>query len=427
MKLTGVLTIQPAIAAPLTEPGAGLTRPASGPDRCGVSWNGAMDSRPCIFDLDHRQLSRLMIDWGLPAFRADQVLRWIYRHHTADPSRMTNIPSAHQRILAEHLRFADGQVRCHQTATDGVQKLLIRWSRAHTTIRPMTHTRTLETECVMIPANGNKKSGHRPETRRRTACVSSQIGCPVGCLFCASGLGGLDGNHTSGHMVEQVWRLAALPGVTGITHVVFMGMGEPLANLEQVTRAIGVMTADWGLGISARHITVSTVGLPSQMRRLADLKLPVTLAISLHAPNDHLRRRLIPWAQHVSIDQLTDAGRYYFERTGREVTLEYILLGGVNDQAQHASELTRVARTLRANVNLIRYNEVKSLPYVRPNTQSVYRFQNILRSAAINTHIRASRGRDIAAACGQLRHEHTVQQSATDRSNYQETDVAIRS
>jgi len=173
-----------------------------------------------------------------------------------------------------------------------------------------------------------------------------------------------------------------------------------------VVSAVRTLMAPWGLNISGRRITISTVGLPRAIERLADEGLPVTLAISLHAPNDALRRRLIPWAQYTTISDLMDAGRYYFSQTGREVTLEYILLGGVNDRPQHAGELASVARTLRANVNLIRYNEVAGLPYQRPDDNAVLQFQQVLLDRGVNTHIRASRGRDIAAACGQLRHEH---------------------
>jgi 23S rRNA (adenine2503-C2)-methyltransferase len=251
-----------------------------------------------------------------------------------------------------------------------------------------------QTECVMIPADD-----------RRTACISSQVGCPVGCTFCASGLEGLDTNLTAGQIIEQVWLLNQLPQVERIGNVVFMGMGEPLANFDAVTKALTALMADWGFGISGRRITISTVGLPAPIRRLADLELPVTLAISLHAPNDELRKRLIPWAEYVSIDQLLDAGRYYFNRTGREVTLEYILLHKVNDRATHAQQLAKLAKQLRSNVNLIRYNEVEGLPFGRPYTEDVTAFQEILRDAGVNTHIRASRGRDIAAACGQLRQE----------------------
>lgn len=245
-----------------------------------------------------------------------------------------------------------------------------------------------------------------PSEDRKTACISSQVGCPVGCRFCASGLGGLDGNLSAGRIVEQVWRLGRLPGVERITNVVFMGMGEPLSNFAAVTKAVRTLAAQWGPWISARKITISTVGLPKAIEKLADeLDLPVTLALSLHAPNDQLRRQLIPWANYTTIDELLSACAKWFSKTGREITLEYIMLGGVNDQPEHARQLADVARTLRANINLIRYNEVAGMPFNRPSTEDVLAFQAILKSRRINTHIRASRGRDIAAACGQLRHE----------------------
>ncbi|MHC5005300.1 MAG: radical SAM protein, partial [Planctomycetota bacterium] len=191
-----------------------------------------------------------------------------------------------------------------------------------------------------------------------------------------------------------------------VTNVVFMGMGEPLANLGRVMQAIRIINAPWGLGISARRITISTVGLPGAIRRLVDFELPVTLALSLHAPNDELRRELIPWASYATIAELLDACEAYFASTGREITLEYILIRNVNDRPEHARELAELARRLRANVNLIRYNEVRGLPYDRPTSADVLAFQEVLRRGRVNAHIRASRGRDIAAACGQLRHEH---------------------
>ncbi len=159
------------------------------------------------------------------------------------------------------------------------------------------------------------------------------------------------------------------------------------------------------MNLSARKITVSTVGVPAGIRKLADLDLPVTLAISLHAPNDDIRKQIIPWAEFVTIEHLLDAGRAYFDKTGREITLEYILLGGLNDQPSHARELAGLTRRLRCNINLIRYNEVAGLPFLRPDDGDVQQFQAVLREAGVNVHIRASRGRDIAAACGQLRHE----------------------
>jgi 23S rRNA (adenine2503-C2)-methyltransferase len=356
-----------------------------------------------------------------PHFRADQIIEWVYKKGVADPLAMSNLKPSEREALAAEMTFVSGETISHQSASDGTQKLLIQWddfkkrdpnaAAAHgsatteaeiaSVLRVINNAAasafdpSRQTECVMIPSE-----------ERRTACISSQVGCPVGCKFCASGLGGLDGNLTAGRIVEQVWRLARLPDVGRITNIVFMGMGEPLSNFGPVTKAVRTLAAEWGPWISARKITISTVGLPKAIDRLADeMDLPVTLALSLHAPNDAIRRELIPWAQYTSINELLGACSRWFEKTGREVTLEYIMLGGVNDQESHARELADVARTIRANVNLIRYNEVAGLPFKRPGTDDVRRFQEILRTRRINTHIRASRGRDIAAACGQLRHE----------------------
>jgi 23S rRNA (adenine2503-C2)-methyltransferase len=182
-----------------------------------------------------------------------------------------------------------------------------------------------------------------------------------------------------------------------------MGMGEPLANYANVMQAIRILHDPKCLNLGARKITISTVGVPPKMRQLAQEDLPLNLAISLHAPNEELRRQLIPWAEHFAIDQILNAARYYFEKTGREITLEYILLAGVNDRPEHARQLAQICHTLRANVNLIRYNEVASLPYKRPASEEVLTFQSILRHNGINAHVRKSRGRDIDAACGQLR------------------------
>lgn len=363
-----------------------------------------------FFDHSPESLAQWCREQGLATFRAKQVMDWVYHKNVNDPQHMTNLSQKDRDLFQHRMVFSLGHVLQHQQATDGTQKLLIQWPTddsanganvgvtlplAQPQVVPNT---SRQTECVMIPELDGGK--------RRTACISSQVGCPVGCKFCASGLGGLDANLTVGQIVEQVWQLSQLPRVDRISNVVFMGMGEPLSNFAAVTAAVKTLTADWGLGISGRKITISTVGLPAQIKRLAEQQLPVTLAISLHAPNDEIRRKIIPWAEFVSIDQIIDAGRFYFNQTGREVTLEYILLGQVNDQPEHARELAQVARTIRSNVNLIRYNEVRSLPFQRPAGADVHTFQKILADAGVNTHIRASRGRDIAAACGQLRHEN---------------------
>jgi len=360
------------------------------PDR---PYHTGMTPRPHLFEMDPETLAERCRAEGMAGYRAGQILKWLYRRQELDPAKMTDLGRADREHVGRRFLGASGVEVGRQLAQDGVQKLLLEWTEGDPTA-VLGDTRR-QSECVMIP-----------DGARRTACLSSQVGCPVGCRFCASGLGGLDGNLTAGQIVEQAWRLSRLEGVGRVSHVVFMGMGEPLANFEAVTRAIRILSAAWGMGISGRRITVSTVGLPAGIRRLAEADLPaITLAISLHAPNDAIRRQLIPWARQVSVADLVAAGRDYFERTGREVTLEYILLAGVNDRPEHARELAEIARSLRSNVNLIRYNEVPGLPDRRPASADVHRFQQVLRGAGVNTHLRASRGRDIAAACGQLRHE----------------------
>jgi 23S rRNA (adenine2503-C2)-methyltransferase len=323
---------------------------------------------------------------------------------------MSNLSRMDRATLAERITFVPSNVAAHQSSSDGTQKLLLAWPGPSTS----SGQGGASAETVMIP-----------DGARRTACVSSQVGCPVGCKFCASGLNGVKGNLSAAQIVEQVYRLnqilsearqppgsaaRGLPPVSsplsrapGITNVVFMGMGEPLANYANVMQAVRVLHDPDCFNLGARRITISTVGVPSKMRELANEELPVNLAISLHAPKEPLRKQLIPWAEHFALDEILDAARYYFDKTGREITLEYILLSGVNDQIEHARELGRLCRTLRANVNLIRYNEVPSLPYKRPLSKDVVAFQQVLRDAGVNAHVRRSRGCDIDAACGQLR------------------------
>lgn len=356
------------------------------------------------------------IGGGRP-FVAKQILEWVYQKGVIEPEKMSNLSKLDRQKLAEKMTFLSGEIVRHEKASDGVQKLLIEWGEKGHGVgnHGVTESRSqeeggertlslkvadaakgaLQTECVLIPTED-----------RKTACISSQVGCPVGCKFCASGIGGLDGNLSSGRIVEQVWRLGQLPGVERVSNIVFMGMGEPLSNFNAVTGAIRTLASLWATGISARKITISTVGLPQAITKLAEqFELPVTLALSLHAPTDEIRRQLIPWAEYTTIKDLLAACQKWFDKTGREITLEYTLLHNVNDRPKHAEQLAQIARTLRANINLIRYNEVAGMPFERPRDANVLEFQNVLRNAGINVHIRASRGRDIKAACGQLRHE----------------------
>ena len=360
---------------------------------------GGAKQTSAFFEFDPTTLAAWAAARKMPAFVTKQIMEWVYTKGVIAPAQMTNLSKLNRERLEQEMIFEQGRVEAEMSASDGTQKLLLAWpdsSKRATSQLPIVNNPSTDrtTECVMIP---------NPE--RKTACVSSQVGCPVGCKFCASGIGGLEGNLTRGRIVEQAWRLGRLKGVERISHVVFMGMGEPLANFSAVTDAIRTLNAPWGMGISARRITLSTVGLPSAIRKLVGFEIPVTLALSLHAPNDQMRREIIPWAEYSTIEELLDACDEYFRATGREITLEYIVLGGFNDRPEHADELSVLARRLRANVNLIRWNEVADLPFRRPLTEDVLQFQEVLRSRGVNVHIRASRGRDIAAACGQLRHE----------------------
>lgn len=354
-----------------------MPAPADNPGRCR------------FFDQDASSFDAVIASWGWPRFRGGQIRDWVYQKMIADPAAMTNLALRDRQTLGENVEFCSATLGANQLSSDGTRKLLMTWPEG------------ASAETVMIP-----------DGDRRTACVSSQVGCPVGCKFCASGLNGVKGNLSPGQIVEQIYRLNQIlhPAGQRITNVVFMGMGEPLANYANVMQAIRILHDPVCLNIGARRITLSTVGVPSRMRELANEELPINLAISLHAPNEPLRKQLIPWAEHFALCDILDAARFYFDRTGREVTLEYILLSGVNDQPQHAKELARLCRTLRANVNLIRYNEVEALPFSRPHSDDVMRFQQILRDAGVNAHVRKSRGRDIDAACGQLRRkkEQTV-------------------
>jgi 23S rRNA (adenine2503-C2)-methyltransferase len=359
--------------------------------------------REHLLGLTLGELEQRVVELGMPKFRAKQVMEWVYQKRATSFDTMTNLSKGDREKLAGQFDIFTSTVVRDLTAVDATRKLLLKWPA----VKEEEPDGGL-TECVMIPADDDHwdEEGVRTAVHRRTACLSTQVGCPVGCAFCASGMEGLKGNLTTGQVVEQALRLTHTLPAEGVGHrltnIVFMGMGEPLANFAVTVGALKVLMAPWAFHISGRKITVSTVGLPPQMKKFAEMELPVTLAISLHAPNDALRKQIIPWAEKISIEQIVGAGREYFERTGREVTLEYIMLEGVNTLPEHARELAQVAKKLRANVNLIYYNEVPELPFKRPSGGTVFAFQNVLRSAGVNAHVRKSRGREIAAACGQL-------------------------
>ncbi|MEW6249735.1 MAG: 23S rRNA (adenine(2503)-C(2))-methyltransferase RlmN [Planctomycetota bacterium] len=358
-----------------------------------------------LLDFDRAALRAWFETQDEPGYRADQVLDWAYAKGAETFQEMSNLGQTLRAALAEHFDIYRGRVTAESASEDGTRKVLLTWPDGDSV------------ETVWIPDVGGPGGTGGPGglgATRHTACLSSQVGCPVGCRFCASGLGGVRRNLTAGEIVEQALRVQQLirmskPGETEgrarparLANVVLMGMGEPLANYDAVVAAVRILNAPWGLNIGARKITLSTVGLPKQIRRLAEESLQLNLALSLHAPEQELREELIPWGK-VPLEELLAACAYYFERTGREITLEYVLLDGVNMAPEHAARLAKIARRLRANVNLLRYNPVAGLPYERPSAATAHEFQERLREYGVNAHIRRSRGRDIDAACGQLR------------------------
>jgi 23S rRNA (adenine2503-C2)-methyltransferase len=327
---------------------------------------------------------------GQPPLRARQVRRWIVAGRAESFEQMTDLPRDLRPALAADFEPLGTRIAHHAAADDGTHKLLLR-----------LHDGRL-IECVLIP-----------DQERRTACVSTQVGCGMGCVFCASGLNGVARNLTAGEILEQLLRLRnLLPADERLTHIVVMGMGEPLANLDALLAALDTATARDGLGLGARHVTISTVGLPAKIRRLADLGKQYHLAVSLHAPNDALRTRIVPTNDKTGLEAILVAAEYFFAHTGRQVTYEYVLLGGLNDDPEQARELARLLRGRRAHVNLIPFNDVAGLPYRRPTDAALAAFVDVLRHGGVSVKVRKRKGSAIDAACGQLRRRVEAGQEA---------------
>ncbi|MCS7239406.1 MAG: 23S rRNA (adenine(2503)-C(2))-methyltransferase RlmN [Thermoguttaceae bacterium] len=319
---------------------------------------------------------------GEPRYRLRQVLHWIYQQPVESFEQMSDIPKSLRRDLHRAFRLWTTRVLERQQAEDGTEKLLLRLMDGETV------------ECVLL----------RDDRGHRTACISTQVGCAMGCAFCASGLGGFKRNLAAYEILEQLLHLRRLlPPKERLTHIVVMGMGEPLANLKNLLAALEVATSPSGLGISGRRVTISTVGIPPAIDRLAETGKPYHLAISLHAPTDELRSRLVPSNQHTGIKAIMNAADRYFAKTGRRVTLEYVLIAGVNDRLEHAVALAELVKNRTAFVNVIAYNPVPELPYRSPSPARVQRFVDKLREAGVNARIRFRKGVSIEAGCGQLR------------------------
>ncbi|MFN7891890.1 MAG: 23S rRNA (adenine(2503)-C(2))-methyltransferase RlmN [Pirellula sp.] len=339
-------------------------------------------SKPSILDQGIVSLAAWLQDRSLPKYRAKQILGWVYQRRAESFEAMTDLPKGLRSELDAAFDFYRTKTIATQNSEDGTQKLLLQLPDGG------------RIECVLLR-----------DGPRRSICVSSQVGCAMGCVFCASGLDGVERNLTRGEILEQMLKLQRLlPAEERLSHIVMMGMGEPLANLPRVLDALSVAKdSEIGLGISPRRITISTVGLPQSIDQLAEDKSPYHLAISLHAPNDTLRNQLVPVNKKIGIASILEAADRYFDATGRRLTFEYVLLKDLNDSQQCAEQLVKLLRGRTAMLNVIPYNPVPGLPYETPTAEVIHQFRRILMEAGINVMFRQRKGDDIQAACGQLR------------------------
>ena len=350
--------------------------------------------KPRVYELDAAGLAAWCRMKGFPEYRAEQIRRWIFGRRANEFAEMHDVPAALRAELAGEFSMFPARLVKHQIATDQTEKLLLELSDGQLI------------ECVLMR-----------ETDRRTVCISTQVGCAMGCVFCASGLLGLKRNLTTGEILEQVLRLDRLLAKgEQITNLVVMGIGEPLANLKSLIPALDTLNEKGGLGLGARRITISTVGLPEKIRELAQLGKQYNLAVSLHAPNDELRNRLVPVNDKIGVDAILEAADDYFSITGRRVTYEYVLLSGVNDEPTHARQLAKLLQSRIAHVNLIPMNGVTELDFVAPTAPRTEEFVQVLESFGIPATVRKRKGADIDAACGQLRLAREREQIPTMQS-----------
>ena len=334
-----------------------------------------------LYSLDKDELASLLQEWGHKSFRAKQVWHWVHDKGVRSFDEMTNLPKALREQLAEHTSFGTLEVAAEQTSKDGTVKRLYRLSDGQLI------------ESVLMPYRDG----------RRTACISSQAGCAMGCVFCATGQMGFARHLTATEIFEQAKRYADDLTERGerLSNIVLMGMGEPLHNYDQMVEAVRRLNRDLGIGM--RHITVSTVGLVPQIRKLADEGMQITLAISLHAADDDARSALLPVNKRWPIEELIDACRYYFDKTGRRLTFEWALIAGRTDQPDQARKLGRLLEGLTCHVNLIPLNPTGGYDGGPTGERDANRFVDILGQHGVPATLRVRRGIDIDAGCGQLK------------------------
>ncbi len=343
----------------------------------------AVSGKTDIKSLTLRELTQELEKRGEPAFRAKQIYQWLHVKCAGNFSEMTNISKAlREELEKEYFYTALKAVRVQESKLDGTKKFLFELSDGN-----------LVESVWMQYKHGN------------SVCISSQVGCRMGCRFCASAIGGLERNLLPSEMLDQIYAITRITGER-VSNVVVMGTGEPLDNYDNLLTFIHMLTDEDGLHISQRNVTVSTCGIVPKMRELAGEKLQITLALSLHGTTDEKRRRLMPIAERYSMNELMEVCRYYFEQTGRRITFEYSLVSGVNDTDEDARELAALAAPLHGHINLIPVNPVKERNFVQPNRDRINAFKDKLENNKVNVTVRREMGRDIDGACGQLRRSH---------------------
>ncbi|KIL44838.1 23S rRNA (adenine(2503)-C(2))-methyltransferase RlmN [Jeotgalibacillus soli] len=339
--------------------------------------------KPSIYSMELDQLKSWLVENGEKPFRAEQIYKWLYEQRVAEFDEMSNLSKALREKLTESFSLTTLETIIQQTSKDGTIKFLFQLQDGY----------SIET-VLMRHEYGN------------SICVTTQVGCRIGCTFCASTLGGLKRNLEAGEIVEQVVKVQKALDESGerVSHLVIMGIGEPFDNYDAMMSFLRTINHDKGLNIGARHITVSTSGIIPKIYKFADEKLQINFAVSLHAPNNEIRSKLMPINKAYKLPDLMDAIRYYVDKTGRRVTFEYGLFGsGVNDQVEHAEELADLIGDLKCHVNLIPVNYVPERDFVRTEKDQIFEFERTLKKRGINVTIRREQGSDIDAACGQLR------------------------
>jgi 23S rRNA (adenine2503-C2)-methyltransferase len=346
-----------------------------------------MKSGPAILSLKQGELQDWFAARGENRYRSEQVLSWIYRKRVERFDQMSDLPEALRKSLRSSFSLRSLQCVRQTGSKDTTRKFLFSLPDENLV------------ESVLIPAS---PALYGSTSDRRTLCISTQVGCAYGCKFCASGLNGWTRDLRAGEIVEQIVQVEAITAEK-VNNLVFMGMGEPLANFFNVMQAIEIINAPWGLGIGARHITVSTSGLVPRIRQLAEQPLQVRLAISLHGATDDVRDQIMPINRRYNLASLMEACVYFTEKKKQRLTFEYILIENINDQIQQAAALGALAVRLKAKVNLIPYNRVEGLPWMRPSSNRQHAFLRALERSGVDATIRREKGHDIDAACGQLR------------------------